>query len=149
MKDTPLGEINLRRYEKPYDLKKRELVKKLCLSVGLLQPGDSRDVVVDVLLVLLQARKGNNALSSEEVKKAVEKLREKEKLAMLGITSSNVRRQLRRIRELFIAEKVKNKYRIKEFGSVEDAITENVEKFLVPNIMNRIKEYANAVDQQF
>ena len=49
-RDIPLAEITLRRYEKPYDLKDRELVKKVCLSLGLLQPGDSRDVIVDVLL---------------------------------------------------------------------------------------------------
>ena len=46
-RDIPLAEITLRRYEKPYDLNSRELVKKVCLSLGLLQPGDSRDVIVD------------------------------------------------------------------------------------------------------
>jgi len=55
-KDTPLSEITLRRYEKPYDLSGRDLVKKLCLSLGLLQPGDSRDVIVDVLHVLLEKK---------------------------------------------------------------------------------------------
>ena len=33
--DTPLCEITLRRYEKPYNLSKREIVRKLCLSFGL------------------------------------------------------------------------------------------------------------------
>ena len=47
-KEVPLAEITLRKYEKPYNLKDRDLVKKLCLSIGLLQPGDSRDVIVDV-----------------------------------------------------------------------------------------------------
>ena len=55
-KDVPLGEITLRRYEKP-NLKDRDLVRKLCLSVGLLQPGDSRDVIVDVLYTLLKSKK--------------------------------------------------------------------------------------------
>ena len=31
IKELPLAEITLRRYEKPYDLTSRELVKKLCL----------------------------------------------------------------------------------------------------------------------
>ena len=44
-KDIPLNEITLRRYEKP-NLQGRELVRKLCLSIGLLQPGDSRDVKI-------------------------------------------------------------------------------------------------------
>ena len=47
-RDIPLSEITLRRYERPYNMSRRELVRKLCLSVGLLQPGDSRDVVVDI-----------------------------------------------------------------------------------------------------
>ena len=46
-KDIPLAEITLRRYEKPYNLQKRELIRKLCLSIGLLQPGDSRDIIVE------------------------------------------------------------------------------------------------------
>ena len=51
-KDIPLAEITLRKYEKPGELSKRDLIKKLCLSVGLLQPGDSRDVIVDIFYVL-------------------------------------------------------------------------------------------------
>ena len=53
-KSIPLAEITLRKYERPYEMPMRELVKKVCLSVGLLQPGDSRDVVVDVFGVLLK-----------------------------------------------------------------------------------------------
>ena len=51
--EAPLSEITLRRYEKPYNLNRRDVVQKLCLSLGLLQPGDSRDVVVDIFYVLL------------------------------------------------------------------------------------------------
>ena len=32
MKDIPLAEITLRKYEKPQSLEKRELVRKICLS---------------------------------------------------------------------------------------------------------------------
>ena len=66
--DTPLSEITLRRYEKPYNLTKRELVRKLCLSMGLLNPGDGRDVIVDVLYVLLEAAKDKTLLSSEKIR---------------------------------------------------------------------------------
>ena len=52
-RDIPLSEITLRRYEKPIGLSERDLFRKICLSVGLLQPGDSRDVIVDVFYVLL------------------------------------------------------------------------------------------------
>ncbi len=64
-KDTPLAEITLRRYEKPV-ANDRELVRRLCLSFGLLQPGDSRDVIVDILYVLLRAKSDQEAIHSEE-----------------------------------------------------------------------------------
>ena len=60
IRDTPLAELTLRRYERPSKLTDRELVKKFCLSVGLLQPGDSRDVVVDVFHVLLNSKPSKN-----------------------------------------------------------------------------------------
>ena len=47
--ETPLMEITLRRYEKPHNLSQRDTLKKLSLSLGLLQPGDSRDIIVDML----------------------------------------------------------------------------------------------------
>ena len=50
-KEIPLAEITLRRYEKPSNLSERELVRKLCLSVGLLQPGDSRDIITFVQFI--------------------------------------------------------------------------------------------------
>ena len=46
-KDIPLAEITLRKYEKPYKTSKRDTVKKLCLSIGLLQPGDSREIITE------------------------------------------------------------------------------------------------------
>ena len=67
-KDFPLSEITLRRYEKPYSMPRRELIRKICLSVGLLQPGDSRDIVVDVMHTLLNASKDKKMLNSEDIK---------------------------------------------------------------------------------
>ena len=84
-KDVPLSELTLRRYEKP-TLKDRALVRKLCLSIGLLQPGDSRDVVVDVLYTLLRAKK---ELNSEEVRDRVINFRKQKQLPILGVASSN------------------------------------------------------------
>ena len=78
-RDTPLAEITLRRYEKPSQLEERDLVRKLCLSVGLLQPGDSRNVVVDVLYVLLQHR-NKKLLDCPEIEKLVIESRKKYKL---------------------------------------------------------------------
>jgi len=144
-KDTPLSEVTLRRYEKP-NLAGRDLVRKLCLSLGLLQPGDSRDVVVDVLLVLLKEKK---ELNSEEVREKVIEIRKKKSLPLLGIASSNVRRQLKRLRDLFLVEKVVNNYRIMENLSLSEIMEEKLEKYLLPSLLDRVKEYLNAVDKEF
>lgn len=149
VKETPLKEITLRRYEKPYDLKGRELTAKLCLSLGLLQPADSRDVIVDVLHVLLEAKKKNKALSSEEVKDLVVKKRQEKNMPLLGIASSNIRRQLKRLRDIFLIEKIKNKYRVTEFAKLTDIFEDKVEKFLLPYIVNRVKDYLRTADEEF
>src|SRR3989338_9015323 len=130
-KDTPLMEITLRRYEKPNQMNERELVRKLCLSFGLLQPGDSRDVIVDVFCVLLHNRK------------------QKMDMTLQGVASSNIRRQLRRLRELIVVDKIFNNYRIAEFGKLGDLFNEKIERFLLTAIIARVKEYIFLVDQHF
>jgi hypothetical protein len=144
-KDTPLTEITLRRYEKP-TVKGRELIRKLCLSLGLLQPGDSRDIIVDILDVLLKESKNKNPLSSEDIEKKVIESRKKHNLSTLGTASSNIRRQLRRLREIFIVEKVRNQYRITEFYNLKELFEEKIMKYLIPSIQERIYEYCEAID---
>ena len=144
--DTPLAEITLRKYEKPRNLSKRELVRKICLSLGLLQPGDSRDVIVDVLQVMLEAKK---ELSSTEVERRTIENRKKNKLKMLGIAPSNIRRQLLRLRDLFIVEKIKNNYRIREKSALLSLFEENIEKYYLVSIINRVKEYLKEGDKVF
>ena len=147
--DTPLAEITLRRYEKPYNLSKRELVRKLCLSLGLLNPGDSRDVIVDILYVLLEAKKEQKKLSSEEIRDAVLEFRKQEKMDDNGTAASNVRRQIRRLRTALIVEKLKNDYRITEFSNLGELFNEKTEKLMLPSIIARLKEYLAAVDEVF
>lgn len=147
--DTPLSEITLRRYEKPYNLDRRKLVRKLCLSIGLLQPGDSRDVIVDVLYVLLQARKQSKHLSSENVRELVIEIRNAEKLPLNGIAGSNIRRQLKRLREVHLAEKIKNSYRITEFSKINETFEDKIMRYMLPSIIERVKEYYNKVDEVF
>ena len=146
-KDTPLAEITLRRYEKPTSLNERELIRKLCLSIGLLQSGDSRDVIVDVLNVLIKAKKEKKDLTSDEVCARVIDERKKLKLAMLGIASSNIRRQLKRLKDLLLIEKRLNAYRITEHSSLNEIFEEKIEKFLLPSINARIKEYLKKIDE--
>ncbi len=141
--DTPLSEITLRKYEKPLNLDQRELIRKLCLSVGLLQPGDSRDVIVDILNVLIQNK--DKELNSEEIRNFVIELRKKYNLQLKGVAASNIRRQLRRLRTLFLVEKIKNNYRITEFENFINTFEEKIERFYLKNILDRVKEYFLAI----
>ncbi len=147
-RDTPLVELTLRRYEKP-SVNGRELVRKFCLSLGLLQPGDSRDVMVDVLYVLLQAKGRKEELHSEEVKNKVIDVRKNAGLPMLGIASSNIRRQLKRLKDLYLVETSANLYRITEFGNLNEIFEEKVENFVLTQVMSRVKEYMKKIDEEF
>lgn len=146
-RDSPLSEITLRRYEKPYNMPRRDMIRKICLSVGLLQPGDSRDIVVDVLHVLLDAAKQKELLNSEDIKRRAIELRKKNKLPLKGIASSNIRRQLKRLRELYLAEKVKNDYRITEFENINILFEEKIEKYYLAAIIQRVQEYFRELKQ--
>lgn len=145
-KDTPLGEITFRRYESPSNDGGRKLVRKLCLSVGLLQPGDSRDVVVDVLYVLIKAKKQKKYLTSEEIVARVIKDRKASKQPMLGIASSNIRRQILRLRDLLLVEKIKNVYRITEFLPLSVIFETRIKAVLLEATLTRVGEYFQAVD---
>ncbi len=147
-RDTPLAEITLRRYEKP-GVGDRELVRKFCLSVGLLQPGDSRDVVVDVFLVLLKSRQQREELHSEEIKNKVMETRKLQHLPMLGIASSNIRRQLKRLKDLHLIETNANLYRITEFSDISEIFEEKVENFILKSVLSRVKEYVKRLDEEF
>ncbi len=146
VKDIPLAEITLRRYEKPYDAPKRELIKKVCLSLGLLQPGDSRDIIIDILLVLEEARKEKKWLSSFEIRDKVEEVRKKNSLESKGLAESNIRRQLKRLRDALLADKNDNKYRLSEFAPISEIFSSKIERFLIPQMIERIKEYLVKLD---
>ena len=147
MKDIPLSEITLRKYEKPVGLEKRELVRKICLSLGLLQLGDSRDIIVDILLVLIEANKHKHKLTSEEISIKAEDLRKKYSLETKGLAESNIRRQLKRLRDAMLIEKTENKYYLSEHSSLKEIFENSIEKFLIPQIIERIKEYLNEIEK--
>jgi len=146
-KEIPLAEITLRRYEKPYSTDKREMVKKVCLSLGLLQPGDSRDIIVDVLMVLDEARKEKKQLNSDEIKARAEESRKKHNLELKGIAESNIRRQLKRLRDLMIVDKKENLYNLSEFSSLREIFSSKIEKFLIPQCVERVKDYLGELEK--
>ncbi len=147
VRELPLSEITLRKYERPYDVAPRELVKKVCLSLGLLQPGDSRDIMVDIVLVLEEARKKKAWLSSFEIRDRVAALRKENSLDGKGLAESNVRRQLKRLRDAMLADKQENKYRLSEFAPLSEIFEAKIEKFLLPQMIERIKEYLQKLEQ--
>ncbi len=144
-KDIPLSEITLRRYEKPYKMSKRESTRMLCLSLGLLQPGDSRDVVVDVLQCIVDTSKKKNMITSEEVQKKVISSRKKNKLGVNGVAASNIRRQIKRLKDLQLIEKIKNEYRVAEFENLDVVFEERIKKYYLPQILSRVKEYCKSI----
>lgn len=140
LKDLPLQEITLRKYEEPSALSGRDLSKKFLLSIGLLNPGESRDVIVDIFALLLDAKKEKRFLQIEAF---LESLKEKP-----GASAPNVRRQLRRLKDLKMIEKLPEGYRITEFGELKPIISNYVSEFLVNPALERVRQYAEALDLQ-
>ena len=139
--ETPLMEMTLRRYEAPHNLNERDTLKKICLSLGLLQPGDSRDIIVDILLVLERAKKDKNELSASEIKDQLLDIRKNNGLSLGGTADSNIRRQLKRLRDIFLVEKVKNNYRILEFMNLKDIFEEKIQKIILDAVLSRNLDY--------
>ncbi len=148
MKENSIEEITLRKYESPINLEKREIIKKICLSLGLLQEGDSRDVIVDILLALVIAKKENKSfLTPDEIQKNSIMLRQNYNLEIKGIAESNIRRQLKRLKDLFLIEKIEKGYRINEQDTLLKIFEEKIEKFYLSGIISRIKEYLSEVEK--
>jgi hypothetical protein len=141
-KDTPLAEITLRRYERPDNLEQRDLVKKLCLSLGLLQPGDSRDIIVDIFSVIIKEKK---AISVPDIVLKVKETRTKYNLPMQGVATSNVRRQIKRLKQALLIESIQSKYRLTENLTLLEIFEEKIEKFYLRSILERVKEYCRQI----
>lgn len=147
-KDIALAEITLRKYEKPYNMPKRELVRRICLSLGLLQPGDSRDIIVDILSLLFENKppEGKN-LPAPDIREQVIVRRKKLDLPVFGIAHSNIRRQLKRLKQIYLIEKINGGYRITENCPVSEIFKERIEGFYLKSIISRIKEYLLALEE--
>jgi len=139
LKDLPLQEIILRKYEEPKNIEKRELAKKFLLSIGMIQPGESRDIIVDIFLALLIAKKEKQVL---DIPNFIDQLKEKP-----GASAPNIRRQLRRLKDLKIVEKQAEGYRITEFGSIKPIINNYIVQFKVNPALQRLNQYAEELDK--
>ena len=83
---------------------------------------------------LLESKK---EISSEEIVSGVINLRKNAKLPMQGIAPSNIRRQIKRLRDIYIAEKSGNNYRISENENLAVIFEEKLNrKFIIHFIAN-------------
>ena len=144
-KEAPLSEVTLRKYERPANLQGRALVRKFCLSLGLLQPGDSRDVIVDVFHAFLLYKQ----LDPITLVQHVTLLREQANLSKTGIAASNIRRQLKRLKQHYLIERVGNIYRFTENAHLTQLFEEKIREYHLFTIAERVKEYCQALDKEF
>lgn len=141
--DRPLMSIVLRRYESPSSLKGRKLIRRICLSFGLLQPGDSRDVIVDVLESFIRSKGKSKTLT--EINDEVYKIRKEYDLNLIGISPSNILRQIRRLKELKIVMKNEGAYQFTE-NNFRDIFEKQIKRFIIEPISERIEEYCVRLD---
>lgn len=137
LRETPLTEITLRKYERPASGDRRLVLTKFCMSLGLLQPGESRRLMIDILEVLLERRDEFKNLDEihEKIGKNVEK--------------SGIRRHLRRLINLKIVERKNKRYRITEGEKMEYVVSFIVKKYLIDDIFDRINEYCIKLDDMY
>ena len=93
----------------------------------------------------MDARNKKEFLTSEEIASNVIVFRKKENLPMKGIASSNIRRQIKRLKDIFIVENITNQYRITEFDTLDNIFKNKIEKLYMENIVERVKEYLGSV----
>lgn len=137
-KDTPLDEITLRRFEKPTNEDLKDLSRKFLISIGLLQSGDSRDIISELFYNFVKAGKRQEFLEVDNIVKSFEKVD--------GGTPSNIRRHLRRLKDRNLIERTSYGYRIKEFMPITQLFNEHVVNYLITPCINRVKEYAEKID---
>ena len=147
MKDIALSEITLRKYEKPHEADKRNLIKKICLSLGLLQPGDSRDIIVDVLYCIVNKTKKGECINVDELKQSITELRKTYSLPLSGLADSNLRRQLKRLRDMMIIEKTTNGYRLRENNTLKEIFNDTIKPFYIDQIIARINDYLDELEK--
>ncbi len=139
-KDRPLAEISLKEFEKPTSDYITNL-RRLCISLGVVSPGESRIAIVYILDILIKAReKKQKSLDSYAVVKELYRRNVK-------IVYANVLRDIRKLISVGLVEKRDNGYRIKENLPINEILKTFIKPYIVDKIFNRIIEYADAIDR--
>ena len=84
-------------------------------------------------------------ISSEEVQKRVISSRKRSKIPLNGIAPSNIRRQIKRLKDIQLVENIKNEYRITEFDNISTVFEERILDLYLSQITKRVKDYCKAI----
>ncbi len=140
-RDRPLSGISLNEFEKPTNDYNTN-IRRLCISLGLVRPGESRIAVVYILDILLKARKKRpSGIDSYEIVKELYKKK-------VRIVYANILRDLRKLISIGIVEKRNNLYRVRENMRLNEIIAEFVKPYIIDRTLGKIEEYAKAVERE-
>ncbi|MCL4391394.1 MAG: hypothetical protein M1284_02485 [Candidatus Parvarchaeota archaeon] len=140
-KDRPLSGIALNEFERPTNDYSTN-IRRLCISLGLISPGESRIAIVYILDILLKARrKRPDGLDSYEIIKELYKKK-------IRIVYANILRDLRKLISIGIVEKRNNSYRIKENMRLNEIISGFIKPYIIDRTLSKIEEYAKAVEKE-
>lgn len=140
--DKPVKEFVFRFYEKPLGKSQEEIAKIACLSCGLINPLKNNDVIPEILILLNNRVSEKRWVSSQDLREDIIFLRKGKSLK--GTSYSNIRRCLKVLRDFGFVEKVRAKYRIKDFKSL-DEVFDDILCNDVNKVFSRVKEYLKLV----
>ncbi len=140
-KDTPLIGISLNEFEKPGSDYFTNL-RRFCISIGVISPGESRVGIVHILDILLKARgEDKEGLDSYSIVKELYKIDVK-------IVYANILRDIRKLIAVGLVEKRDGRYRIKENMGLSEILDSFIKPYIVEKILKRISDYASKLDEQ-
>ncbi|MBE5729585.1 hypothetical protein IHI26_00230 [Candidatus Parvarchaeota archaeon] len=139
-KDKPLYRLVLSEFEKPSGDYFSNL-RRFCISLGLVNPGESRIGIVYILDILLKARKDKpNGLSSYDI---IKKLYSNN----VKIVYANILRDLRKLIATGIVEKIDSNYRIKENMDLPEILDKFVKPYIIDRVLKKVGDYASAIEK--
>ncbi|MCW1294170.1 MAG: hypothetical protein OH316_00265 [Candidatus Parvarchaeota archaeon] len=139
-KDKPLYRVVLSEFEKPTADYFSNL-RRFCISLGLVNPGESRIGIVYILDILLRSRKDKTGgLSSYDI---IKKLYS----SNVKIVYANILRDLRKLIAAGLVEKIDGNYRIKENMDLPEIMDKFVRPYIIDRVLKKIGDYASAVER--
>lgn len=140
-KDTPLAGISLSEFERPGSDYFTNL-RRFCISIGVISPGESRIGIVHILDVLLKEKERHpEGIDSYALVKELYKTEVK-------IVYANILRDIRKLIAVGLVEKRDGKYRIKENMHLSEILDSFIKPYIIDRILKRVSEYASKLDEQ-